>query len=68
VGHAPIASGSKKEKRVNWVYFSWQIWKERNSRVFQDDEHSANRVAMLIRDQVSTLAQARESSAFSADS
>jgi hypothetical protein len=59
------ASGSKMEKRTKLgilFLFWWQIRTERNNKVFQEDEHSANRVAVLIKDQVQTLPLARDRS------
>jgi hypothetical protein len=57
-----ISSGSKKEKRAKLgilFTFWWQIWKERNGRIFQGEEHPVSRVTALIHDQIQALALAR---------
>jgi hypothetical protein len=57
-----LATGSKKEKKIKLgilFMFWWQIWKERNNRVFHEGEHSVTRVVGLIKEQVYSLAQAR---------
>jgi hypothetical protein len=56
-----LTSGSRKEKRVNLgllFSFWWQIWKERNRRVFVAKELSAPSFAALFRDQVAALSLA----------
>jgi hypothetical protein len=54
-----VASGTKRKEKKRkknkaWypLLFWWQVWKERNSRFFQGEEHSSNRVAALIKEQV----------------
>jgi hypothetical protein len=63
-----IAFGSKKEKKPKLgilFMFWWQIWKERNNGVFQEEGHPAIRVAVLIKDQAISLVLARNCSSTS---
>jgi hypothetical protein len=54
-------SGSKRERRrkVGILFTFWrQLWKERNQRIFVDEELSVSRVASLIQDRVQALSSA----------
>jgi hypothetical protein len=47
--------GSKKQQRLNagtMLLFWWQVWKERNRRVFENNESSFLQVAGLVKSSV----------------
>lgn len=53
-----LTRGSKKEKkRKLGVLFSfwWQIWKERNRRIFNNDQQPGNHVADIIQEELALL-------------
>lgn len=58
-----LAAQAKKEgvdECVAATYVAWNIWKERNRRIFRNEQKSVEGVCLLIRDDLGLLMEARE--------
>ncbi|XBJ25809.1 hypothetical protein VPH35_003377 [Triticum aestivum] len=55
------AGGSKEQNRLNMTvaaYTVWNLWKERNQRVFENKELTATALAGLIKDDIKCFGEA----------
>jgi hypothetical protein len=54
-------SGTTKERKIKLgilITFSWMVWKERNRRIFEAQELSAQTLACLIQDYIAFQSRA----------